>query len=130
MAASSGPLPDEPAPPTAIVGLRRRREFLAAARGRKAPTRSLVVQARPNHRSEIGLGFTVSRKVGNAVERNRVRRRLRQAARAVLPHCAVAGHDYVVIGRRAALAAPWPQLVADLKAALARLHRVPRTDGG
>lgn len=113
-----------------VVRLRRRREFLAAARGRKVAMRSLVLQARANGGGAVGLGFTVSRKVGNAVERNRVKRRLREAARVVMPHGALPGNDYVVIGRRAALGATWSRLVADLEAAFGKLHPVPGTDGG
>ena len=67
------------------------------------------------------VGFTVSRKVGNAVERNRVRRRLRAAAGAVLPARAKPGHDYVVIGRRAALARAYGDLLGDLRTALAKI---------
>lgn len=69
------------------------------------------------------MGFTASRKVGNAVARNRAKRRLREAARAVLPAEGRAGWDYVLIGRPQATAAlPYAQLLSDLSAALARVH--------
>lgn len=68
----------------------------------------------------MGLGFTVSKKVGNAVERNRARRRLKAVASEVMPHCASANTDYVVIGRRAALARPFGDLKMDLETALRR----------
>lgn len=68
----------------------------------------------------MGLGFTVSKKVGNAVERNRARRRLKAAAAEVMPYCASANADYVVIGRRSALARPFADLKADLDKALRR----------
>jgi ribonuclease P protein component len=71
---------------------------------------------------EIRLGITASRKVGNAVARNRARRRLREAARLVLPTNAAPGHDYVLIGRAATLERPFGMLVADMQSALRRLR--------
>ena len=88
--------------------LKQRADFLAAAAGAKAsgarPAAAFVLQARERgDAAPSRFGFTVSKKVGNAVERNRVRRRLREIVRrsAALPRAA--GHDYVLIGRRAAL---------------------------
>ena len=69
----------------------------------------------------VRVGITVSSKVGNAVARNRVRRRLREAARLVLPVNAAAGRDYVLIGRTATLRRPFTALLSDLEAALRRL---------
>lgn len=69
----------------------------------------------------IRVGFTTSRKVGNAVARNRARRRLREVARMVLPTDAAFGRDYVLIGRPATIVRPFSELVADLRAALRRL---------
>ena len=81
--------------------LTRRAEFQrAAAKGRKAPMPGLVLQALP--RDDAGparLGFTVTKKIGNAVIRNRTRRRLKEAARLVLAEHPVAGVDLVLIGR-------------------------------
>ena len=69
------------------------------------------------------MGVTCSRKLGNAVARNRAKRRLREAARAVLPGAARPGWDYALIGRPGATAdRPWPLLLGDLRTALARLH--------
>ncbi len=74
---------------------------------------------------EPRVGFTASRKVGNAVARNRARRRLRAAAREVMPNAARAGHDYVIVARGATLARPYRALVGDLEEAMRRLgaHR-------
>lgn len=105
--------------------LKKRAEFLAAAATRRRfSTPSLVLQVR--RRPEGGddgprLGLTVTKKVGNAVERNRVRRRLRAAAEATLGDHGCPGHDYVVIGRRGTLRRPFAAIVADLKLAMSRL---------
>lgn len=118
---------DDGAAPARVVPLRRRREFLrVAAQGRRWVTPAFVVQAgpRPEPESaavpEIGIGFTASRRVGKAVARNRARRRLREAVRRVLPGPARPGFDYVVVARPEALTRPFDELVADLRAALAR----------
>ena len=103
--------------------LRQRADFLAAASGIKAPAAALVLQAR-NRRDEgpARFGFTVSKKVGTAVERNRVRRRLREIVRLSTANRLRAGHDYVLIGRRAALNLPFGKLVQDFEGALRRIH--------
>ena len=101
--------------------LRQRADFLAAASGAKVPTAAFVLQARPRgDDGAVRVGFTVSRKVGTAVERNRVRRRLREIVR--LSGGLSAGHDYVLIGRRAALSLPFERISEDFKGALRRLR--------
>lgn len=113
-----------------VKQLKRRREFLRVqGGGRKWVAPGLIVQARrledgdegraPG--SEFRVGFTVSRKVGSAVSRNRARRRLRAVAERVMPVHARPGHDFVVIGRRATLKRPFPALVGDLETALRKL---------
>ncbi len=104
--------------------LKQRADFLAAAAGIKAPGAAFVLQARARgDTAPPRFGFTVSKKVGNAVERNRVRRRLREVVRlsAALP--AEAGHDYVLIGRRAALAIPFERIAAEFAGALKRVGK-------
>ncbi len=79
------------------------------------------------------VGITVSRKVGNAVARNRARRRLRSLAAEPLPQHAKAGHDYVLIGRKGTLARPYDRLRDDLATALAKLglrQQPPAAAGG
>lgn len=83
----------------------------------------MLVQAlaRGDGRDVIRLGFTATRRIGGAVERNRAKRRLREAARALAPHFALAGCDYVFIARGGLIARPWPRLLDDVKSALIRL---------
>lgn len=110
--------------------LKRRPEFLrVAGSGRKWVTPGLILQvarrSSPAGESEttVRVGFTVSRKVGNAVARNRARRRLKAAAAEVLPLAAEAGCDYVIVGRGATLSRRWPELKRDLESAAQGLSR-------
>lgn len=101
--------------------LKKRAQFLRAARGKKIARRGFVLQAVPVVDPLPGVGYTVTKRVGNSPERNRIKRRLREAVR----HCAdrlVAGHDYVLIGRRESLSEPFDALTRDLGKALARIH--------
>lgn len=103
--------------------LRHRRDFLAAASGAKAPATAFVLQVRERRDDgPVRIGFTVSRKVGTAVERNRVRRRLREIVRKAAPAAMRAGHDYVLIGRRAALNLAFERMIEDFERALRRAH--------
>lgn len=103
--------------------LRQRADFLAAASGIKVPSTAFVLQAHDRRdQGPARLGFTVSKKVGNAVERNRVRRRLREIVRLSAATRLRAGHDYVLIGRRAALNLPFARITQDFEGALRRVH--------
>ncbi|MBV9811787.1 MAG: ribonuclease P protein component, partial [Acetobacteraceae bacterium] len=89
--------------------------------GRKAPTPGLVLQALAREdEGPVRLGFTVTKKIGNAVVRNRTRRRLKEAARVVLRDFPTAALDLVVIGREGTRARPFADLVEDLRRALRR----------
>ncbi len=113
-------------PPVALSTLRKRPDFLRAARARRQATAGMMVQARqrrPGEASGVRVGFTCSKKVGNAVARNRAKRRLREVARLVLPTHGHDGWDYVLIGRANATASrPFAELVGDLTYALKKLH--------
>lgn len=121
--------------------LLKRSEFLRAARrGRKAARPGLVLQAYARERETedsalsnrqgaspfcgMRVGLTASRKVGNAVIRNRARRRLRAVAAEVLPVCGRTGTDYVLIARAETVGRPFDALLADLRSALKQVeHR-------
>ena len=108
-----------------LEGLKKRADFLAAAKGLRTGTTGFHLQARDRGEDgPIRFGITCSRKVGNAVARNRAKRRLREVARAELPAHGRAGWDYVLIGRRDVTANhPFAEMRADLARALAELHR-------
>ena len=95
---------------------------LRAAHGRRGPPHSYCRPAGATSKAPFASGLTVSRQVGNAVERNRVRRRLREIVRLAAGGDMRAGHDYVLIGRRAALALPFAQMRQELDAALGWIH--------
>jgi ribonuclease P protein component len=84
----------------------------------------MVVQMRPRgDDAPPRVGFTATKKIGNAVVRNRVKRRLRELARLQLSSAARPGHDYVLIGRASSFGRGFPDLEKDLVSALKRLHR-------
>jgi ribonuclease P protein component len=108
--------------------LGKRAEFLSAARGRRAGRTAFTLQAADAAGEIPGLGLTVTKKLGNAPERNRVKRRLRAAARACggafLPQ-----HDYLLVGRREALTLPFEKIVSDLNSAIGKVHAPERAKG-
>jgi ribonuclease P protein component len=109
--------------------LRHRRDFLAAAKARSQGSAAFVVQMRNrDDDAPARLGFTCTKKLGNAVIRNRVRRRLKEAARFVVPDVAKPGHDYVLIGRPGALTRDFEALKKDIISALAKLHAAPSSN--
>src|SRR3954454_20887680 len=111
--------------------LRQRADFLAVAAGPRINSAAFVVQSRARgDDGPVRFGFTVTRKVGTATERNRIRRRLRELVKQ-LDQASIRPHgDYVLVGRRAALATDFAAMLDDLRSALRRLERQPATIRG
>jgi len=106
--------------------LRKRAEFLFVADkkyGRYAAMPGLIIQMRQNkvRNSGINVGFTATKKIGNAVVRNKAKRRLREIATELLPELGRPGHDYVFIARANTPRMPWDELCKDAKKALLKL---------
>jgi ribonuclease P protein component len=108
-----------------VTTLRKRADFLALRAGRRSPTQAFLLLARPNEAAGKGarIGLTVTKKLGGAVIRNRIRRRLRAAAREVFPRFAEPGCDYALIARPGAYDRKFTALLDDMKRALLRLRR-------
>jgi ribonuclease P protein component len=106
--------------------LRRRADFQRAAKGRRARMEAFAIQAnrRAATSDDLGarIGFTVTKKLGGAVLRNRIRRRLKEAVRLSPRLETQADHDYVLMAQREALGRPFDQLLADLNRAFSLVH--------
>jgi ribonuclease P protein component len=103
--------------------IKKRGDFLtAAARGKKFIASTFILQMMPRENSEPPrFGFTVTKKMGNAVARNRIKRRLREALKRIAAAHALAGHDYVIISRNKALDCAFSDLVRDMEFAFSRI---------
>jgi ribonuclease P protein component len=119
-----------PQDPVGVAGnrlssLTRRADFLAANRGRRAPMPGFVLLVRPRDDGDpaIRLGITVTKKIGGAVARNRMKRRFRSLARDLLPEKGIAGADHVLIGRQGGIERDFALLKSELETALAKLRR-------
>jgi ribonuclease P protein component len=115
----------------AMTRLKVRADFLRASAGirRVGPSLTLELARSPEKAANaaVRVGFTATKKLGGAVVRNRAKRRLREAAAAVLPLCGRAGNDYVLVARQGTLTRPFEQLKADLVSALNAAHAKQHT---
>ena len=119
--------------PTAVLPrpdfsvLKKRADFVRASNARRHGTLGIHIQARKRSADEadgVRVGFTCSKKVGNAVARNRAKRRLREVARFVLKQDGREGWDYVLVGRKDTTAnLPFEQIIRDFRRALAKVHK-------
>lgn len=121
--------PFEDANRSSLTVLKKRRDFLAAAKARRWSAPGLNLQGRKRRDGEecapddVRVGFTCSKKVGNAVVRNRAKRRLRAAASDVLPRLGKPGWDYVLIGRAdMTTGRQFTDLIGDLEKAVLKVH--------
>jgi len=112
-----------------FVTLKKRSEFLRVRGGARWGTAAFLLEAKPrlgisqpDDREGARFGFTVTKKMGNAVVRNRIRRRLKAAIEHLAPDIAMAGYDYVLVSRRAAVSLPYQDLLSDLQQAFERVH--------
>lgn len=110
-----------------VSKLPRRKDFLRLRSGKRYSCANFSLQAKKNvdaaDQSDCRVGYTVTTKVGNAVVRNRIKRRFRAAVGESFPSFAKSGHDYAVIARSSALDAEFATIVQDLKAALDHVHK-------
>jgi ribonuclease P protein component len=119
--------PAQPRPQEAqrLTTIKKRADFLAANSGRRVPTPGFVLLVRDRQDTDpaMRVGFTVTRKIGGAVVRNRMKRRLRALARAIVPARGFAGSDHVMIGRAKGVEREFALLRDELAGALDRLHQ-------
>lgn len=100
--------------------LTRRADFLTANRGLRVARPGFVLLAHPNAGKGVRYGITVTRKIGNAVVRNRMKRRFRELLRDALPAQGLADHDHVLIGREGGIERDFARMRAELARALAK----------
>ncbi len=118
----------------ALQTLKSRNEFLAVRGGARASVPTCLLEARKRRAGVVPFegarfGFTITKKLGNAVTRNRIRRRLKAALSTLQSDCAADGFDYVVVARHAAFDRPYADLLSDLRRALELVHKPASSKG-
>jgi ribonuclease P protein component len=106
--------------------LRQRADFIAVANGLRISGPAFVLQGRcrdRDHEGPVRFGFTVTKKIGTATERNRIRRRMRELVKRADSGSMLPNSDYVLVGRRAALSRDFAVMLGDLRSALDRIAR-------
>lgn len=111
-----------------VSTLKKRSEFLRLRNGKRCSTKSLILQSLPIEQNaceatDLQVGYTVTKKVGNSVVRNRVKRRLRAAVTHVFPQKAQSSHNYVIIGKHGALTQSFASILKDMEQALDHVHK-------
>ena len=110
-----------------VPTLKKRSDFLRLRTGKRYSTKSLVLETKASDTKEetkpSSVGYTVTKKVGNAVIRNRIRRRLREVVSQTFPDKSLPNHDYVIIGKYGALTRNFASILKDLEQALDHVHR-------
>jgi len=103
-----------------LLIMRKRADFVAANNGLRVARGGVVLLVKPNAAADLRFGVTVTKRIGNAVVRNRMKRRLRALVRDVLPRHGLAGHDHVLIGRESGVERDFATMRAELLVALER----------
>lgn len=110
-----------------VPTLKKRSDFLRLRTGKRYSTKSFVLETKASEQYKktnfSRVGYTVTKKVGNAVIRNRIRRRLREVVSKTFPQKSLANHDYVIIGKYGALTRDFTSILKDLEQALDHVHR-------
>lgn len=116
-----------------VMRLQKRKDFLAiAAHKKRFILRDMIIQYQrrasfmEHPEDYVRVGFTVTKKQGSAVVRNRIKRRLREATRHLLPELAQAGHDYVFIAKTSYATCPFERILDDIRFAFSHIHRAKR----
>lgn len=112
---------------TRVPTLKKRSDFLRLRAGKRFSTKSLILETKAsetNAKTAISrVGYTVTKKVGNAVIRNRIRRRLREVVSKTFPDKSLPNYDYVIIGKYGALTRNFASILKDLEQALDHVHK-------
>ena len=115
--------------PQKLISLKKRAQFLRVAKGKRRGAKSFLLQMQRakqiSEQNHVAIGFTVTKRVGNSPERNRIKRRLREAAKKCQADFML-NYDYVIIGKRAALYEPFDELTNNIKTAIKKINNIKK----